>query len=47
MISACVVHMMQRGGGVMLWGSYAGDTVDNLFTIQRTHKLHDYHNILQ
>ena len=48
MISACVVSIMKHGGGgVMMWGCFAGDTVCDLFRIQGTLKQHGYHSILQ
>jgi hypothetical protein len=48
MISACEVPMvMHGGGGVMLWGCFAGDTVYDLFRIQGTLNQHGYHSILQ
>ena len=38
MISACVGPTMKHGGGgVMVWGCFAGDTVCDLFQIQATH----------
>uniref|UniRef100_A0AAZ3R0L5 Transposase Tc1-like domain-containing protein n=1 Tax=Oncorhynchus tshawytscha TaxID=74940 RepID=A0AAZ3R0L5_ONCTS len=47
MISACVVPTMKHGGGgVMVWGCFAGDTVE-LFRIQSTLNQHGYHSILQ
>ena len=36
MIFACVVPTMKHGGGVMVWGSFAGDTVSDFIRIQRT-----------
>jgi hypothetical protein len=37
MISACVVPIVKHGGGgVMVWGCIAGDTVFDLFRIQGT-----------
>ena len=37
MISACVVPTVKHGGGgVMVWGCFAGDTVSDLFRIQGT-----------
>jgi hypothetical protein len=39
--------MKHGGGGMMLWESFAGDTVSDLFRIQGTLKQHGYHNILQ
>jgi hypothetical protein len=48
MISACVVPTMKHGGGgVMVWGCFAGDIVWDLFKIQGTLNQHGYHNILQ
>ncbi|KAF7664628.1 hypothetical protein LDENG_00171500 [Lucifuga dentata] len=35
------------GGGVMVWGCFAGDTVGDLFKIQGTLNQHGYHSILQ
>ena len=35
------------GGGVMLCGCFAGDTVSDLFRIQGTLNRHGYHSILQ
>ena len=46
MISACVVPTVKHGGGgVMLWGCFAGDT--DLFRIQGTLNQHGYDSILQ
>jgi hypothetical protein len=48
MISACVVPTIKhRGGGVMVWGCFADDTVSDLFRIQGTLNEHGYHSILQ
>ena len=48
MISACVFPIMKHGGGgVMVWGCCAGDTVSDLFRIQGTLNQHGYHSILQ
>jgi hypothetical protein len=48
MISACVVPTMKhRGGGVMVRGCFAGDTVSDLFRIQGTLNQHGYNSILQ
>ena len=35
------------GGGVMVWGCFADDTVGDLFKIRGTLKQHGYHSILQ
>jgi hypothetical protein len=48
MISACVVPTVKHGGGgVMVWGCFAGDTVCDLFRIQGTLNQHVYHSNLQ
>jgi hypothetical protein len=48
MNSACLVPTVKHGGGgVMVWGSFAGDTVSDLFQIQDTLNQHGYHSILQ
>ena len=48
MISACMVPTVKHGGGgVMVWGCFAGDTVNDLFRIQGTLNRHVYHSILQ
>jgi hypothetical protein len=48
MISACVVPIAKHGGGgVIVWGCFAGDTVFDLFRIQGTLNQHGYHSILQ
>jgi hypothetical protein len=48
MISACVVPTVKHGGGgVMMWGCFAGDTVCDLFRIQGTLNQHGYRSILQ
>jgi hypothetical protein len=48
MISACVFPTVKHGGGgVMVWGWFAGDTVCDLFRIQGTLNQHVYHSILQ
>ena len=48
MISACVVPTVKHGGGgVMLLGCFAGDTVYDLFRIQGTLNQHGYHKSLQ
>ena len=47
-ISACVVPTVKHGGGgVMVLGCFAGDSVCHLFRIQGTLNLHGYHSILQ
>ena len=47
-ISACVFPTVKHGGGgVMVWGCFAGDTVSDLFRIQGTLNQHGYHSILQ
>ena len=35
------------GGGVMVWGCFAGDTVEDLFKTEDTLNQHGYHSILQ
>ena len=48
MISPCVVPTVKHGGGgVMVSGCFAGDTVNDLFRIQGTLNQHGYHSILQ
>ena len=48
MISGCVVLTVKHGGGgMMVWGSFAGDIVSDLFRIQATLNYHGYHSILQ
>jgi hypothetical protein len=48
MTSACVVPTVKHGGGgVMVCGCVAGDTVYDLFRIQGTLNQHDNHSILQ
>ena len=48
MISACVVLTVKYGGGgVMVWGRFAGDTICDLFKIQGKLNQHGYHSILQ
>jgi hypothetical protein len=47
-ISACVVPTVKHGGGgVIVWGCFAVDTVRDLFRIQGTLNQHSYHSILQ
>ena len=46
MISTCVPTVKHGGGGVTVWGCFAGDTV-RLFIIQGTVNQHGYHSILQ
>ena len=45
--SACVVPTVKHGGGggVMVWGCFAGDTVGDLFRNQGTLNQHGYHSI--
>ena len=48
MISACVVPTVKHGGGgVIVWGCFAGDTVSDFFLIQGILSQHGYHSILQ
>ena len=48
MISPCVVHTVKHGGGgVMVWGCFAGDTLSDLFKIQGILNHHGYNIILQ
>jgi hypothetical protein len=48
MISACVIPTVKHGGGgVMVWGCFAGDTLCDVFKIQGTRNQHGYHSILQ
>ena len=48
MISTCVFPTVKHGGGgVMVWGCFAGDTVSDLFRIQGTLNQHGYYSILQ
>ena len=48
MISACVfLTVKHRGGGDIVWGCFAGDTVCELFRIHGTLNKHGYHSILQ
>ena len=37
----------EAGGGEMVWGCFAGDTVCDLFRIQGTLNHHGYYSILQ
>ena len=47
MISTCVVPTVKHGGGgVIMWGCFAGDTVNDLLRIQGTLNQHSYHSIL-
>ena len=47
-ISVCVVPTRKHGGGgVTVWGCFAGDTVSDLFRLQGTLNQHGYHSILQ
>lgn len=48
MVSTCVVSTVKLGGGggVMVWGSFAGYTVGDLFKIQGTLNQGGYHSIL-
>ena len=48
MISTCGIPTVKHGGGgVMVWGCFAGDTVFDLFRVQSTLNLQSYHSILQ
>ena len=47
MISPCVVPTVKQGGGVMVWGCFAGDIVCDWFIIQGTLNQHGYHSNLQ
>jgi hypothetical protein len=47
MIFACVVPTVKHGGGVMVWGCIAGDTVWDLFRIQDTINQLGYNSALQ
>uniref|UniRef100_A0AAZ3RZ36 Uncharacterized protein n=1 Tax=Oncorhynchus tshawytscha TaxID=74940 RepID=A0AAZ3RZ36_ONCTS len=49
MIAACVFSIVKHGGGggVMVCGCIASNTVCDLFKIQGTLNQHDYHSILQ
>jgi hypothetical protein len=38
--------MKHGGGGALVWGCFAGDTVGDLFRIQGTLNLHGYNSIL-
>ncbi len=42
-----VPTMKHGGGGVMVCGCFAGDTVGDLFQIEGTLNQHGYHSILQ
>jgi hypothetical protein len=47
-ISTCLVPTVKHGGGgVMVWGCFAGDNICDLFIIQGTLNQHGYHRILQ
>ncbi|CAJ0934134.1 unnamed protein product [Ranitomeya imitator] len=48
MDSTCLVPTVKHGGGgVMVWGCFAGDTVGDLFKIEGMLNQHGYHSILQ
>lgn len=48
MVSTCTVPTVKHGGGgVMVWGCFAGDTVGDLFKIEGTLNQHGCHSILQ
>ena len=48
LVCTCVVPTVKHGGGgVMVWGCFAGDTVGDLFKIQGTLNQHGYHSMLQ
>ena len=48
MVSTHMVPTVKHGGGgVMVWGWFAGDTVGDLFKIEDTLNQHGYHSILQ
>ena len=48
MDSTCLVPTVKHGGGgVMVWGCFAGDTVGDLFKIEGILNQHGYHSILQ
>jgi hypothetical protein len=42
--AVCIKH---GGGGVMVWGCFAGDTFCDLFRIQGTFNQYGHHSILQ
>ena len=47
-ISACVFPTVKHGGGgVLMWGCFAGETVCDLFRIQGTLSQNGYHSTLQ
>ena len=46
MISVCVFPTVKHGGGgVMVWGSFVGNTVGDSFRIQGTPNQHGYHSM--
>ena len=48
MISACVLPIVKHGGGgVMVWGGFAGNNACDLSRIQGPLNQHGYHSILQ
>ncbi|CAJ0928226.1 unnamed protein product [Ranitomeya imitator] len=48
MDSTCLIPTVKHGGGgVMVWGCFAGDTVGDLFKIEGILNQHGYHSILQ
>ncbi len=48
MVSTCMAPTVKHGGGgVMMWGCFAGDTVGDLFKIEGTLNQHGYYSILQ
>jgi hypothetical protein len=48
MVSAYMIPTMKHGGGgVIVWGCFAGDNVGDLFRIQGTLNQHGYNRILQ